>query len=182
MAALPRHDISTTIEQAISLSAEGYRVTAHLPARAYQTEDQLRRDLDKLRTGCVSDLLIVSGDPRNTRPAYSSSAELAAAIEQNARGQFRIGVAGYPEGHPVTGLDLASLQAKQKYASSLVTQMCIDPKVVADYSGRLRNAAVNLPILGRHTRPSGQDASHGLGQNGRRHDITLPTWQDARDG
>lgn len=146
VAALPRHDISTTIEQAIALSAEGYRVTAHLPARAYQTEDQLRRDLDRLQTGCVSDLLVVSGDPRNTCPAYSSSAELAAAIEQNSEGQFRLGVAGYPEGHPVTGVDMASLQAKQKYASSLVTQMCFDPKVVADYSGRLRHAAINLPM------------------------------------
>lgn len=143
--ALPRHDISHVIDTAVALSSEGYAVTAHLPARAYSGADQLRIDLGRLIDGGVSDLLIVSGDASMSR-AYPSSLELAQDVTMLSPGTFTIGVAGYPQGHPLNGSSLDSLKVKQPHADSLVTQMCFDPQAVVGYANRLNSEGVTLPV------------------------------------
>lgn len=146
VAALPRHEMSETIETAVVLSQEGYAVTAHLPARAYGGENQLRGDLERLAQGGVQDLLVISGDNSAASQAFPSSTELAAAVHRLFPRTFSIAVAGYPQGHPVTGRSLRPLQAKQLHANSVATQMCFAADELAAYLDLLDSASITLPV------------------------------------
>lgn len=146
VAALPRHEMSATIETAVMLRLEGYAVTAHLPARAYDGETHLRGDLERLARGGVQDLLVISGDNSTALQAFPSSTELAATVQELLPGTFSLGVAGYPQGHPVNGHSLRALHAKQQHATSLTTQMCFATDELATYLDLLASASVTLPV------------------------------------
>ncbi|MDQ3663353.1 MAG: methylenetetrahydrofolate reductase, partial [Actinomycetota bacterium] len=64
------------------------------------------------------------------------------------RGWPSVGVAGYPEGHPlVTAAELdRALVAKQPSSSYVVTQMCFDAGAVLGWVGHVRELGVQLPV------------------------------------
>ena len=61
----------------------------------------------------------------------------------------RIGIGGYPEGHPLIPDDklLAALKRKQPYATHLVTQLCFDAGALARWVGAIRAEGVELPVV-----------------------------------
>jgi methylenetetrahydrofolate reductase (NADPH) len=61
----------------------------------------------------------------------------------------RIGVTGYPEGHPDISDELLmrALIDKQPYASSVTTQMCFDPDAIRDWVLQIRDRGVELPVI-----------------------------------
>ena len=60
----------------------------------------------------------------------------------------RIGVTGYPEGHPKIDDDLLiqALLDKQPYASSVTTQMCFDVEAIRSWIVRIRDLGIDLPV------------------------------------
>jgi methylenetetrahydrofolate reductase (NADPH) len=60
-----------------------------------------------------------------------------------------IGIAGYPEGHPLISdeeLDQALLE-KSALADYVTTQMCFDPDAVRGWISRQRERGIELPVL-----------------------------------
>ena len=61
----------------------------------------------------------------------------------------RIGIGGYPEGHPLVDEErlLEALRRKQPLTTYIVTQLCFDPAALADWLRRTRAAGITLPVI-----------------------------------
>ena len=61
----------------------------------------------------------------------------------------RVGIGGYPEGHPLVPDDrlLEALLRKQPFAAYLVTQPCFDADALAVWAAEIRAAGVELPLV-----------------------------------
>lgn len=113
----------------------------------------------------VSNILALNGDLPANRPdhdrsqdAFQYAAGLVSFIKQfNASGQhpdqrgFGIGVAGFPEGHPVTPnrlLEMDHLKAKvDAGADYICTQLFFDNRDFYDFCERCELAGIRVPII-----------------------------------
>ena len=145
---LPHHGIERTMRTAVELSDAGYQVIPHLAARGIRS----RAELTEIIRGCdaagIREVFVIGGDRKQPAGTYHSALPVLEDIAQYTGGMMRVGVAGYPEGHPlVSPLDLLDgLQAKQHLASHVVTQMCFSAEKIQDYAALLRREGVHLPL------------------------------------
>src|SRR5699024_6820959 len=123
-------------------------VGPHLSARLVQDEATLATTLDTLANSGVEELFVIGGDALEPVGEYSSALELLQAISAQDR-HFRIGVAGYPEPHPLISDDVAvqAMWDKREYASYIGSQMCFDARALLTWVRRVRHRGVDLPIL-----------------------------------
>jgi methylenetetrahydrofolate reductase (NADPH) len=80
---------------------------------------------------------------------YSGALELLPLIAEHPERPRTIGIAGYPEGHPLISdeaLDEA-LRDKSRLADYLTTQMCFDPEALRAWVTRQREIGLSLPVL-----------------------------------
>ncbi|WP_427016443.1 methylenetetrahydrofolate reductase [Pseudarthrobacter sp. P1] len=145
---LPAHGIERTMAAALELADLGYAVVPHLAARAVADKGQLRNLLADCATAGITEVFTISGDAPRAAGPYASSTPLMADIAELSAGSMKMGVAGYPEGHPAThGVQLLDeLLAKQELASRVVTQMCFSAEAINNYAGLLRREGVRLPV------------------------------------
>jgi methylenetetrahydrofolate reductase (NADPH) len=145
---LPHHGIERTMRTAVELSDGGYTVVPHLAARSIRS----RAGLTEIIRGCdaegIREVFVIGGDRKQPAGPYGSALPVLEDIAQYTGGMMRMGVAGYPEGHPQVGpVDLLDgLLAKQHLASHVVTQMCFDAGKIHDYAALLRREGVSLPV------------------------------------
>ncbi|MBO1268949.1 methylenetetrahydrofolate reductase [Arthrobacter cavernae] len=144
---LPHHGPARTVAASIELAQLGYHTVPHLAARSIASQAELRSFLGQLRDAGISELFLVAGDRRTPAGSYSWSGQLLEDVKAFSP-EFSVGIAGYPEGHPVLGTaDLTrSLDAKAAMASSMVTQMCFSADAISDYLATLRSSGVELPV------------------------------------
>lgn len=145
---LPHHGIERTADASVRLAALGYSVVPHLAARSIADRSKLARALRGFETAGITDVFAVGGDTAQAAGPYANSLELMEDITELTGGQFAIGVAGYPEGHPDhSGIDLLdALLAKQHLATNIVTQMCFSAPTISAYAALLRSEGINLPV------------------------------------
>lgn len=86
--------------------------------------------------------MIVSGDA-STSQAYPSSLELAQGVDRFFPAAFKVGVAGYPQGHLVSGTAWPPLKAKQLHANTLVTQMSMCGRLLDTPSDLTRRVSLS---------------------------------------
>jgi methylenetetrahydrofolate reductase (NADPH) len=144
---LPHHGPSRTVAAAVQLSSMGYEVVPHLAARSIASRAELHALLEELGQAGVKELFLVAGDRRGPAGPYSWSLPLIEDVKDFSS-DFSVGIAGYPEGHPVlTTHQLRSgLERKSALAASLVTQMCFSPEAIAQYVGSLRGLGIEQPV------------------------------------
>jgi methylenetetrahydrofolate reductase (NADPH) len=60
----------------------------------------------------------------------------------------RIGVAAYPEGHPLINREalMQALKAKQPLVSYMVSQICFDPQIILKWLADVRAHGITLPV------------------------------------
>jgi methylenetetrahydrofolate reductase (NADPH) len=145
----PRHGIGRTVEVAEKLAAAGYDVVPHLAARLVEGPEHLERIVATLRAAGVREAFIVGGDSPLPAGPYSAAGDLLDALEDMGRPFSRIGIGGYPEGHPLASAEelLAALQRKQGAADYIVTQICFDADALVKWMVMLREQGINLPIV-----------------------------------
>lgn len=146
--ALPKHDIETTIDVAVELAASGYDAVPHLAATRIADREHLARILTRLDDSAVTGLFVVGGDGDRASTRFCDGGELLEAIRDRSAGRFRIGVAGYPEGHPALSVEagLEVLRAKAEFADYAVTQMCFDAERLVEYLHAAARAGVTMPL------------------------------------
>jgi len=114
------------------ISTLGFVPVPHIAATRLGSEDELAGSLRHLMAGGFArDFLVVSGDAKPIGP-YGDSVELVDWIVANGVPVRRLGVTGYPDGHPYrSGQELAdSLSSKlERIATSAIT-----PFVVLQFS------------------------------------------------
>jgi methylenetetrahydrofolate reductase (NADPH) len=144
----PRFGLTRTLQYATIVVERGFRAVPHLAARDIASKSQLDETLDQLHAIGVREVFVIGGDGPRPRGQYGSAVELVEALRHCPRAPQRIGVAAYPEGHPVISDDrlLDALLRKQRHAHYMTSQICFDAAVVGNWLRRLRAAGVRLPL------------------------------------
>jgi methylenetetrahydrofolate reductase (NADPH) len=129
---------------------------AHLTCVGH-TRAELERILDAYAAEGVEHVMLLRGDPSDgPRAAWTpTDGGLTYALElvelARSRGDFRIGVAAFPEGHPTAAsrdADADVLAAKARAGAEFaVTQMFFDAAEYFDLVERVRARGVEIPIL-----------------------------------
>ena len=146
--ASPRKGIDATISLSEDLSSRGFRVVPHLTSRQVRNKTHLREIIDRLSSGGFNDVFVIGGDIETPVGEYDCSATLIADMMDISNRPARIGVAAYPEGHPLINRDglLQALRTKQPMVNYMVTQICFDPSVIAKWLKGIRADGITLPV------------------------------------
>jgi methylenetetrahydrofolate reductase (NADH) len=145
----PQHGPDHSVQVAGRLHALGHAVTVHLAARMVRDRAHIDELLGAVRAAGVDDLFLIGGDANPALGTYSSAAELLPVIAEHPDRPATIGVAGYPEGHPLIDDDTLreSLHAKSRLADYLTTQLCFDPDTLRRWIAEERACGLSLPII-----------------------------------
>jgi methylenetetrahydrofolate reductase (NADPH) len=148
LTASAKHGIDRSVDYAERLRALGHGVTLHLAARMVRDREHLDAILARTSAAGIDDLFVVGGDVPEPVGIYGSAGELLDVLAAHPLRPGAIGVAAYPEGHPLIGdAELeAALAHKAQLATYLVTQICFDPDVLLAWLGELRARGIALPL------------------------------------
>jgi methylenetetrahydrofolate reductase (NADPH) len=137
-----------SLDHALKLRALGHHVTLHLAARMLESRQHLETVLGQTAEAGIDDLFVIGGDLDEPRGPYSSAGELLEEMSDHELRPAAIGVAAYPEGHPL--IDDRQLEAvlehKAQLASYMVTQLCFDADLLLAWLTRLRANGLALPL------------------------------------
>lgn len=145
----PRHGIDQTVDVAQALRALGHAVVVHLAARMIRDREHLDRLLARMADAGIDDVFLVGGDVTHPHGPYASALELLPVVCEHARRPRAIGIAAYPEGHPLIDphtLDDA-LERKSAQASYMTTQLCFDVQALLGWLAATRARGVTLPVF-----------------------------------
>lgn len=145
---LPHHGVERTMAAARELADHGYNVVPHLAARSVDSRQELAAIVRSCAAGGITEVFAVGGDQQPAAGPYTSSATLMKDLAELSGNSLRMGVGGYPEGHPAITESqlLADLRAKNELADYVVSQMCFSPDVIAAYLAKLRQEDIDLPV------------------------------------
>ncbi len=144
-----KHGPDRGVETAARLRQLGHSVTVHVAARMVRDRDHLDQLLAGMADAGVEDLFLIAGDVEDPVGEYSSTVELLTLVADHPERPELIGVAGYPEGHPLISdeeLERA-LRAKSRLADYVVTQMCFDAQALRGWIEREREQSMELPVV-----------------------------------
>ena len=146
--ASPRKGIEATLTLSEELAGRGFRVVPHLTARQVRDKSHLQELVDRLSAGGFEDVFIIGGDITEPVGTYDSSSTLIADMVEMGNRPRRIGVAAYPEGHPLINREalMQALKAKQPFVNYMVTQICFDPQIIGKWLGDVRANGITLPV------------------------------------
>lgn len=146
--ASPRKGIEATLTLSEELAVRGFRVVPHLTARQVRDKSHLQELVDRLSAGGFEDVFIIGGDITEPVGTYDSSSALIADMVEMGNRPPRIGVAAYPEGHPLINREalMQALKAKQPFVNYMVTQICFDPQIIGKWLGDVRANGITLPV------------------------------------
>lgn len=145
----PRTGMDAAVDVACRLRALGHTVVLHMAARMVQGARHLDDLLERMAEGGIADVFLVAGDAPEPIGEYGSALDLIAELRAHALAPRSIGVAGYPEGHPlIDSRRLAeALLQKAPFADYLVSQMCFDVDALRRWLLATRAAGVELPLF-----------------------------------
>lgn len=144
----PKHGIDHTVDVAVRLAALGHRAVPHLAAGMLRDAAHLDAVLARLDAAGLDDVFVIAGDAHEALGPFASAVDLLPVLAGHRLRPRRVGIAGYPEGHPlIERAALAdALARKAPLADYLVTQMCFDASAVTEWIERTRAAGIALPV------------------------------------
>jgi methylenetetrahydrofolate reductase (NADPH) len=152
---LPGRPFDANLAASAALARAGLKPVPHLAARRIPSREALAEFLGRVRAEIpCDDLLLIAGDERRALGPYADSASV---LETGLLGQYgirRVGLAGYPGGHPL--LDASALRAALLQKSTLaresgleariVTQFSFEPARIVDFLRAVEATNVGLPV------------------------------------
>jgi methylenetetrahydrofolate reductase (NADPH) len=147
--ASPSHGFARTLEVSERLAAAGYDVVPHFSARMISGRDELATSVTRMRAAGISEVFVVGGDAWPPAGDFFDAGQVLEALA-GMPGRFaRIGVGGYPEGHPSIPSDKLrdALLHKQRYADYVATQICFDAVALEVWIEEMRGLGLTLPVI-----------------------------------
>jgi methylenetetrahydrofolate reductase (NADPH) len=146
--ASPTKGLDATLRLAETLRQAGYRVVPHLSARLVRDAAHLADILDRLEAAAMREIFVIAGDAHTPAGDYASAVALLEAIGERRTGFEAIGISGYPESHHLISDEatIAAMFAKEPFATHIVSQICFDAAVIADWIHAVRARGTLLPI------------------------------------
>lgn len=144
----PRKGIDHTLDVVERLTAHGYEVVPHLSARLVRDRGHLTEILARVDEIGARDVFVIAGDADQPAGEFVGAAPLLEAIADIGHRFEDVGITGYPESHPFIS-DETTIQAmfeKARFATYIVSQICFDSSVTADWVQRVWNRGTRLPI------------------------------------
>ena len=144
---------ANTVKIASHIKEQGVTPLAHLTCLS-STKNEVHAIIDELKKRNIENILALRGDrPKDT--AFKAPGDFAYATdlirEILASGDFCVGGACYPEGHPESGhkdKDLDNLKAKVDAGCSfLTTQMFFDNNMLYSFLYRAQAKGITVPVL-----------------------------------
>ncbi len=144
----PRHGIEHTLAFSETWAERRLDVVPHIAARMVKSSAHAGRIADRVRASGFAEVFVIGGDHSPPDGPYTSAVTLLKDLAPLLPG-VRIGIPGYPEGHPLIGSDVLdeALAAKQAYAATVITQLCFDPDTIKHWIQMVRAQGVTLPVL-----------------------------------
>ena len=142
--------VGHTQEIARKIQENGIPALAHLTC-VKSSEVQILEVLKGFQENGIENILALRGDLPDGKVdgVFEHASDLAGFIKK--QGDFCVGGAAYPEGHPEAGaLDRDIENTKYKIDAGvdfLVTQMIFDNNVLYNYMFRLMSAGINVPVV-----------------------------------
>lgn len=145
----PTKGLEPTLALAARLLGHGYAVAPHLSARLVESRQHLADLVSRLGEMGVVDVFVVAGDAQEPRGPFAGAAPMLAAMAEAGHPFEQVGIAGYPESHPLIDDQtvIAAMLAKEPYATYITSQVCFDPKVTAAWIEAVWARGIHLPIL-----------------------------------
>jgi methylenetetrahydrofolate reductase (NADPH) len=145
----PAHGLDRTVEVATRLRSLGHEVTVHLAARMVRDRGHLDEILATMAREGIDDAFVIGGDATPPVGPYPSAGDLLPLVHRHEHRPRTIGIAGYPEGHPlIDDATLAgALEQKSALADYVTTQLCFDPDVWVSWVEGIRAQGIELPVL-----------------------------------
>jgi methylenetetrahydrofolate reductase (NADPH) len=145
----PRHGPDESVAVARRLRALGHTVTVHVAARMIVDRDHLDSLLAETAQAGVEDVFLIGGDATPPQGPWSSAVDLLPVIDEHPQRPAEIGIAGYPEGHPLIDSETLAdtLEQKSGRAGYITTQLCFDAQALLAWIGEIRERGVTLPVL-----------------------------------
>lgn len=157
--ASPSRGLGHTVDLATDLQAMGYQAAPHLSARMVSDRAHLEKLVAQLDEAGVRRVFVVGGDPE-PQGDFHEALGLLEAMAELGHPFTEVGIAGYPEGHPLISAEVLreALLAKISHATYIVTQMCFNPQATMDWVRAIRSEGVDLPV--RIGVPGAGDVAH----------------------
>lgn len=131
----------------------GVTPLAHLTCVS-SSKEQIDTQLRQMKESGIENILALRGDiPADAPPQASWSFHYASDLVSylKAQGEFCVGGACYPEGHPESGTQKADIQfLKQKAEAGcdfLTTQLFFDNNILYNFLYKIREAGIRIPIV-----------------------------------
>jgi len=144
----PRRGLEATLRLAEEVARRGFAVVPHVAARLVADEGHLSEIVERLAKIDVREIFVIAGDAQAPAGKFAGAYDLLAAMAHLEHHVDQIGISGYPESHPFIS-DETTIQTmfdKAPHASYIVSQLCLDPGVIAWWIGAVRERGVALPI------------------------------------
>ncbi len=128
----PVRGIEHTLLHAEQLALQGFRAVPHISARLVRDTAHLRDILQRLHQLKPREIFVIGGDAKQPAGPFSGALDLLRAMAELGHNLDRIGVAAYPEHHPLIDDETLrrALADKQQFATYMVTQICFDPDAI----------------------------------------------------
>ncbi len=142
---------SFTTELAEAVENNGVAALAHVTCVS-SDESSLSDYLKTLKSNGIENILALRGDmPQGREPktVYAHASDIARAIKD--MGDFCIGGACYPEGHPESPSVMADIENLKIKAESgcefFTTQMFFDNEVMYSFLSKFQRKGINIPVI-----------------------------------
>ena len=142
-----------TVEMSKAIQSHGITALSHLTCVS-STHEKVNSVIDEIKAAGVENILALRGDiPKDNSIVlpheYRYASQLVREIKE--RGDFCVGGACYPEGHPESessDADLDALKIKTDAgAEFLTTQMFFDNTVFYEFASKARSKGINVPLV-----------------------------------
>ncbi|MFE2323238.1 5,10-methylenetetrahydrofolate reductase [Streptomyces sp. NPDC059385] len=146
--ASPVKGLEPTLALTERLTAHGYRVVPHVPARLLRDDAHLKDVAERLHAAGVDDVFVPAGDSGQPAGPYEGALPVLRRLGELGRPFAHMGITGYPESHPFIHDDI-TIQAmwdKRAHATYIVSNLCFDPRVLGEWIARIRCRGVTLPV------------------------------------
>jgi methylenetetrahydrofolate reductase (NADPH) len=149
---LPNEDFSQRVAAAARVRQLGFVPVPHISARRLKSQAELEAFLAALqREAAIDRAFVVAGDPPQPEGPYADALAVINSGLLARYGVTRVGISGYPEGHPEIGSEKLWQAKREKLAAILamghdfavVTQFGFNAEPILRWLGELRAAKVH---------------------------------------
>lgn len=145
----PKHGVDHSLDFATRLREQGHQVTLHVAARMVRGEQHAHELLERAHDAGIDDLFVIGGDAPEPLGPYTAAGPLLELVAAHPLRPARLGIGGYPEGHPLIAPDVlaAVLEEKARLADYVVTQLCFDVDALLRWVDGIRARGIELPVF-----------------------------------